>query len=162
MSSSTVRTRANWRRWAVSGLVVGLLSGGSGVALAQDANEGTVSLTDFRGHSMEVPVGSDGVVFLVENAMNTFYAVGGADRIAGIGDIWQPAFKEAFFSGVDPDYGATPRVASADGAVDSRIPGGHRPRAGGAVVGRYRRSRHHGHRGGPGRASLWCLPRFLR
>ena len=118
MSSTTVRTRANWRRWAVSGLVVGLLSGGSGVALAQDASGEMVSLTDFRGHSMEVPIGSDGLVFLVENAMNTFYAVGGADRIAGIGDIWQPAFKEAFFSGVDPDYADTPRVAATDGAVD--------------------------------------------
>jgi iron complex transport system substrate-binding protein len=78
----------------------------------------TVSLTDFRGRTMDVPVGTGNVVFLVENAMNTFYAVGGADHISGIGDIWQPTFKDAFFSAVDPDYATTPRVATRDGAVD--------------------------------------------
>ncbi len=118
MSSIGVPSTTTWRRVAVSGLAIGLLAGGSGIAAAQDDPAEIVSLTDFRGHTMDVPVGTDGVVFLVENAMNTFYAVGGADLIAGIGDIWQPAYKEAFFAGVDPDYAETPRVASSDGAVD--------------------------------------------
>jgi iron complex transport system substrate-binding protein len=118
MPSTTIRQTSTWQRITISCIAIGLLAGTSGAAAAQDASGETVSLTDFRGHSMEVPVGTDGVVFLVENAMNTFYAVGGADHIAGVGDIWQPAFKEAFFAGVDPDYADTPRVASTDGAVD--------------------------------------------
>jgi iron complex transport system substrate-binding protein len=78
----------------------------------------TATLTDFRGKTMEVPVGTEHVVFLVENAMNTFYALGGAEHISGIGDIWQPGFKEGFFRAVDADYDTTPRVSTADGAVD--------------------------------------------
>jgi iron complex transport system substrate-binding protein len=93
-----------------------MVAGAAGPIVAQDAE--TVTLTDFRGKEMTVPVGTDNVVFLVENAMNTFYAVGGADHISGIGDIWQPQFKEAFFAGVDPDFATTPRVAAKDGAVD--------------------------------------------
>ena len=118
MSNIGVPSTATLRRLAVGGLAVGLLAVGSGIAAAQDDPTDTASLTDFRGHTMDVPVGTDGVVFLVENAMNTFYAVGGADLIAGIGDIWQPAYKDAFFAGVDPDFAETPRVASSDGAVD--------------------------------------------
>jgi len=91
---------------------------GTGLATAQSPAGGTVTLEDFRGKTMEVPAGTTQVVFLVENAMNTFYAVGGADHISGIGDIWQPSYKEAFFRGVDPDFDTTPRVASKDGAVD--------------------------------------------
>jgi len=105
-------------RLATLGLAVGLVAGGTAITAAQESPGATVTLTDFRGKMIEVPVGADRVVFLVENAMNTFYAVGGADRISGIGDIWQPQFKEAFFSGVDPDYATTPRVATKDGAVD--------------------------------------------
>ncbi|MFO1540586.1 MAG: iron ABC transporter substrate-binding protein, partial [Chloroflexota bacterium] len=79
---------------------------------------GTVTLTDFRGKTMEVPVGADHVVFLVENAMNTFIAVGGGSHISGIGDIWQPSYKEAFFRATIPGYDELPRVATKDGAVD--------------------------------------------
>ncbi len=118
MSSITPRPTTPWKRLAVGALTLGLLTGGPGIVAAQDEAAGTVRLTDFRGQHMEVPVGTDSVVFLVENAMNTFYSVGGADHIAGIGDIWQPAYKEVFFSAVDPDYADTPRVASSDGAVD--------------------------------------------
>ncbi len=108
------------RGWSilVAGLALGLVVGGSSGVAAQEGSGETVTLTDFRGRTMDVPVGTDRVVFLVENAMNTFYAVGGADHISGIGDIWQPGFKEAFFTGVDPDYATTPRVATKDGAVD--------------------------------------------
>lgn len=100
-------------------LSTALVAGTTGLALAQDEAAGdTVTLTDFRGKTMEVPVGADSVVFLVENAMNTFYAVGGADNVSGIGTLWQPSYKEAFFSAVDPDYAETPIIATTDGAVD--------------------------------------------
>jgi iron complex transport system substrate-binding protein len=117
MSTIGARHAAAWRALVV-GLAIGLVVGGTSAAVAQDASDQSVTLTDFRGSSMDVPVGTDKVVFLVENAMNTFYAVGGAGHISGIGDIWQPQYKEAFFSGVDPDYATTPRVATKDGAVD--------------------------------------------
>jgi iron complex transport system substrate-binding protein len=118
MSTLKLRPRGG-RALLVTGLVMSLGACLVGQAAAQDASpKGTVSLTDFRGQTMEVPVGTRNVVFLVENAMNTFYAVGGADHISGIGDIWQPSFKDAFFNAVDPDYATTPRVATKDGAVD--------------------------------------------
>lgn len=118
MSGISGRPRASRASFVGLGLAAGLMVGGAGPAVAQDATGGTVTLEDFRGKTMEVPVGTTQVVFLVENAMNTFYAVGGADHISGIGDIWQPSYKEKFFEGVDPDFAATPRVASKDGAVD--------------------------------------------
>jgi iron complex transport system substrate-binding protein len=111
--------RAAARRIFVSAAAIALVAALPGLVVAQDEATGeTVTLTDFRGKTMDVPVGTDRVVFLVENAMNTFYAVGGADQISGIGDIWQPTFKEAFFSAVDADYATMPRVATKDGAVD--------------------------------------------
>jgi iron complex transport system substrate-binding protein len=99
-------------------LAAGLLAAAPGAVAAQEEGGENITLTDFRGKTMEVPAGAENVVFLVENAMNTFYAVGGADDISGIGDIWQPDYKEAFFSGVDPDFADMPRVSTTDGAVD--------------------------------------------
>jgi iron complex transport system substrate-binding protein len=111
--------RAAARGILVSAAAMALVAALPGLVVAQeDATAETVTLTDFRGKTMDVPVGTDRVVFLVENAMNTFYAVGGADHISAIGDIWQPTFKEAFFSAVDADYATMPRVATKDGAVD--------------------------------------------
>ncbi len=111
--------RAAARRILVSAAAIALVAALPGPVVAQDeATAETVTLTDFRGKTMDVPVGTDRVVFLVENAMNTFYAVGGAGHISGIGDIWQPTFKEAFFNAVDADYATLPRVATKDGAVD--------------------------------------------
>lgn len=115
MSGISGRARAMRTPLVSLGLAIGLVAGGSGLAAAQGE---MVTLEDFRGKTMEVPVGTTQVVFLVENAMNTFYAVGGADHISGIGGIWQPSFKEAFFAGVDPDFATTPSIASKDGAVD--------------------------------------------
>lgn len=96
-----------------------LISGTAGLAVGQeDADAGMVTLTDFRGKTMDVPVGTENVVFLVENAMNTFYAVGGADNVAGIGTLWQPDYKVDFFTGVDPDFSDMPVISTVDGAVD--------------------------------------------
>ena len=118
MSTIRAGTPRAWRLTVALGLSIGMVVGGSGIGMAQEPTDEMVTLTDFRGRTMDVPVGSDRVVFLVENAMNTFYAVGGAGRISGIGDLWQPSFKEAFFNGVDPSYSSIPRVATKDGAVD--------------------------------------------
>lgn len=118
MAGSSSRARGMRTPLAGIGLAIGMLAAGGGLTTAQSPAAGMVTLEDFRGKTMEVPVGTTQVVFLVENAMNTFFAVGGADHISGIGDIWQPSYKEAFFKGVDPNFDATPRVASKDGAVD--------------------------------------------
>lgn len=66
--------------------------------------------------TLESPVKAS--VFLVENAMNTMYAVDGGPSIVGTGDIWQPSFKEAFFEGVQPGFSDLPVVASNDGLYD--------------------------------------------
>jgi iron complex transport system substrate-binding protein len=99
-------------------LAIGLIAGSGGVVAAQDDDADTIGLTDFRGKALDVPVGAENVVFLVENAMNTFYAVGGADHISGIGTLWQPDYKVDFFRGVDPDFDQTPLVSTDEGSVD--------------------------------------------
>ena len=100
-------------------LALGLVAGGTGIVAAQDDATGeTVSLTDFRGKTIDAPVGAENVVFLVENAMNTFYAVGGADSISGSGTLGQPDHTADFFRGVDPDYPETPHVPTDEGSVD--------------------------------------------
>ena len=107
------------RSGLASALAFGLALGGTGIAAAQDDAAGeTATLTDFRGQTMEVPVGTESVVFLVENAMNTFYAVGGAADVSGIGTLWQPDYKVDFFSAVDPDFADVPVISTTNGAVD--------------------------------------------
>jgi len=111
--------RAAARRILVSAAAIALVAALPGLVVAQDEATGeTVTLTDFRGKTMDVPVGTDRVVFLVENAMNTFYAVGGADNVSGIGTLWQPDYKVGFFTGVDPDFADMPIISTVDGAVD--------------------------------------------
>ena len=59
--------------------------------LAEDGSGNkTIQITDDRGRTINVPYPCERIVFLVENAMNTMYAVGGAGNISGIGDIWMP------------------------------------------------------------------------
>lgn len=93
MSSIGERMPRACRLPVILGLAIGLVAGGSGIGAEQESAGETVTLTDFRGHTMDVPVGTEHLVFLVENAMNTFYAVGGADHISGIADIWQPTYR---------------------------------------------------------------------
>ena len=119
MSSSSSVVTGRSRSGLALALAIGLVGGSGGVVAAQDdAPSDTISLTDFRGKSIEMPAGADNVVFLVENAMNTFYAVGGADRISGIGTLWQPDYKVDFFGSVDPDFAETPLVSTDEGSVD--------------------------------------------
>lgn len=83
-----------------------------------DAVVESIELTDFHGRDVMLEGPVERSVFLVENAMNTMYAVGGGDSIVGTGDIWQPTFKEAFFEGVHPGFSEVPVVASNEGLYD--------------------------------------------
>ena len=94
----------------------------SGTESASDTSAGdeaaSIELTDFHGRAMTLDSPVSASVFLVENAMNTMYAVDGGSSIVGTGDIWQPSFKEAFFEGVQPGFSELPVVASNDGLYD--------------------------------------------
>jgi len=88
-------------------------------AVAQDENaKGTITVTDDRGKSVEIPYPCERIVFLVENAMNTMYAVGGADNIVGIGDIWMEEEKAPFFRAIDPAFDQKVRISKEGGMVN--------------------------------------------
>lgn len=78
----------------------------------------TVTILDDRGQYITIPYPVKNVVFLVENAMNSMYAVGGADQVSGIGSIWMPEKKLPFFRAIDPGYDAKPMIGSENGVVD--------------------------------------------
>ena len=94
-------------------LVLGLIiSLAFSTAMAADSNGNkTIQITDDRGRAIEVPYPCERIVFLVENAMNTMYAVGGADHIAGIGDIWMPEQREPLFRAIDPGFDQKVRIS---------------------------------------------------
>lgn len=83
-----------------------------------DAGGETITILDDRGQYITIPYPVKRVVFLVENAMNSMYAVGGAEEISGIGSIWMPEEKEPFFRAIDPSYDDKPKIGSENGAVD--------------------------------------------
>lgn len=78
----------------------------------------TITILDDRGQYITIPYPVRNVVFLVENAMNSMYAVGGADKISGIGDIWMPEKKEPFFHSIDPGYDEKPKIGTDNGMID--------------------------------------------
>ncbi len=78
----------------------------------------TITILDDRGQYLTIRYPVTHVVFLVENAMNSMYAVGGADKISGIGTIWMPEKKEAFFRAIDPGYDTKPKISTNGGVVD--------------------------------------------
>ena len=81
-------------------------------ASTEDSNGNKIiQITDDRGRTIEVPYPCERIVFLVENAMNTMYAVGGADHIAGIGDIWMPEQREPLFRAIDPGFDQKVRIS---------------------------------------------------
>lgn len=69
---------------------------------SEDAD--TITVTDDIGRTITIPYPCERNVFLVENAMNSMYAVGGADEIVGIGAVWQEDTKAPFFRAIDPNY----------------------------------------------------------
>ncbi|MDD2339664.1 MAG: iron ABC transporter substrate-binding protein [Proteiniphilum sp.] len=63
-----------------------------------------ITVSDDIGREITVPYPCERIVFLVENAMNSMYAVGGADEISGIGAVWYEDTKAPFFRAIDPKY----------------------------------------------------------
>lgn len=63
-----------------------------------------ITVTDDIGREITIPYPCERTVFLVENAMNSMYAVGGADSISGIGAVWYEDTKSPFFRAIDPKY----------------------------------------------------------
>ncbi|HIH95481.1 TPA: iron ABC transporter substrate-binding protein [Methanosarcina acetivorans] len=68
------------------------------------AKSAVIIVTDDIGREIPVPYPCERTVFLVENAMNSMYAVGGADEISGIGAVWYEDTKAPFFRAIDPSY----------------------------------------------------------
>lgn len=63
-----------------------------------------ITVTDDLGREITVPYPCERTVFLVENAMNSMYAVGGAGKISGIGTVWYEDTKAPFFRAIDSNY----------------------------------------------------------
>jgi iron complex transport system substrate-binding protein len=108
-------------------LITILICSFSGVADSQDAQaqgkktdlrEQTITILDDRGQYITIPYPVNHVVFLVENAMNSMYAVGGVEKISGIGPIWRPEKKEAFFHSIDPGYDDKIKINTNNGVID--------------------------------------------
>lgn len=88
------------------------------IAGGTDGSNTAIQITDDRGRTVEVPYPCERIVFLVENAMNTMYAVGGADSISGIGDIWMPEQREPLFRAIDPNFDQKVRISKEGGMVN--------------------------------------------
>lgn len=105
-------------------LVIIPLSGGADTETAgttaniADHGGQTITIVDDRGQYLTIPYPVNHVVFLVENAMNSMYAVGGAEKISGIGSIWMSEKKEPFFQSIDPGYNDKPKIDTNGGTVD--------------------------------------------
>lgn len=83
-----------------------------------DSGGETITILDDRGQYITIPYPVRHVVFLVENAMNSMYAVGGAGQISGIGNIWLPEMKEPFFRAIDPAFDEKPVFTTDNGEID--------------------------------------------
>lgn len=81
----------------------------------------TITILDDRGQYITLPYPVKSVVFLVENAMNSMYAVGGADIISGMGSIWMEEKKKPFFQAVDPSYEEKTRFNTDSGDIDLNL-----------------------------------------
>jgi iron complex transport system substrate-binding protein len=103
----------------LSGLLVGgAVAANTSIVNSSDNGGKTITVLDDRGQYITIPYPVKNVVFLVENAMNSMYAVGGADNISGVGTLWMPEKKEPFFRAIDPDYNEKPIIGTENGAVD--------------------------------------------
>jgi iron complex transport system substrate-binding protein len=78
-------------------------SGGKSSSSSSDKTD-EITVTDDIGREITIPYPCERSVFLVENAMNSMYAVGGADKISGIGAVWYEDTKAPFFRAIDSNY----------------------------------------------------------
>jgi iron complex transport system substrate-binding protein len=79
------------------------------------ASETSITVTDSHGHEVTLDQPAERAVFLVENAMLSYLAVGGGPTVVGTGQIWQPTFKEDFLNAAVPGFTDLPVVASMEG-----------------------------------------------
>lgn len=71
----------------------------------------SITIVDQRGKTLTIPQPCTRVVFLVENAMNTMLAVGGADTLVGVGGANYGVEKEAFFDAICINWSSMPRMS---------------------------------------------------
>lgn len=83
------------------------------LSLPSSSSEDPASITivDQRGKTLTIPQPCTRVVFLVENAMNTMLAVGGADTIVGVGGSNYGEVKEAFFNAIFINWSSMARMS---------------------------------------------------
>jgi len=72
----------------------------------------TIQIVDQRGHNLTIPVPCTRIVFLVENAMNTMFAVGGADDVVGVSSLNYGTEKEEFFTAIAVNWTSVVRFSS--------------------------------------------------
>ncbi len=79
-------------------------SNSGGISSSGSDKTDTITVTDDLGREITVPYPCKRTAFLVENAMNSMYTVGGADKISGIGAVWYEDTKAPFFKAIDSNY----------------------------------------------------------
>ncbi len=99
-------------RVCISICMIGLIAGTTHISAE------TITVIDDRGKAIDIPYPLESAVFLVENAMNTMYAVGGAGKITGRGSIWMEDLKAPFFRAIDPTYDTMQIISSQNEQVD--------------------------------------------
>ena len=108
-------TRVAGAALTVTAVAATLLSGG-GIPVAAQGE--TVTITDFRGRTMDIPVKPERVVFTIENALNTWYALDAGSNVVGLMAPWEIEYKEKFYDAVNPGWRDIPIVATDEGVAD--------------------------------------------
>ena len=86
--------------------------------LAIPAQGAPVELEDDLGRTVIIDQPCQKVVFLVENALNTYYSIADPETVLAIGDnIWKRELKEDFFRAVDPKFDEKVRIGFEAGLV---------------------------------------------
>ena len=86
--------------------------------LAIPALGAPVELEDDLGRTVIIDQPCQKVVFLVENALNTYYSIADPETVLAIGDnIWKRELKEDFFRAVDPKFDDKVRIGFDSGLV---------------------------------------------
>ncbi|MBN1322469.1 MAG: ABC transporter substrate-binding protein [Methanotrichaceae archaeon] len=89
------------------------------LALAMPAFGEPVELTDNLGRTVTIDQPCHKIVFLVENALNTYYSVGDPQSVLAVGNnIFKSELKMPFFEAVDPDFGQKGKIGFESGLVN--------------------------------------------
>jgi len=86
--------------------------------LAIPALGAPMEVEDNLGRTVTIDQPCQKIVFLVENALNTYYSIGDPETVLAIGDnIWKRELKEDFFKAVDPKFDDKVRIGFDAGLV---------------------------------------------